>query len=181
MSKIKLSNPKRNEVVRIRFKTLDKILDDSGLPFSEADDQLAIGRNIRAVLQGGDFVVSEPAQGNDSDKFGQYITIKNHFDHDYEFDVHDIVLESIQIIDDPIMFSSQEMNLMVVRVGDEMFINGSPLIGDELENEQDHHRYGKNKGVPYENKNRKLLSIFENFIADIAVKDSLSHKKGVDK
>jgi hypothetical protein len=181
MSKIKLSNPKRNEVVRIRFKTLDRILDDSGLPFSEADDQLALGRNIRAVLQGGDFIVSEPVQGDDSDKFGQYITIKNHFDHDYEFDVHDIVLESIQIIDDPIMFSSQEMNLMVVRVGDEIFINGSPLIGDELENEQDFHRYGKNKGMPYENKNRKLLSIFENFIADIAVKDSLSHKKGVDK
>ena len=181
MSKIKLANPKRNEVVRITFKTLDRILDDSGLPFSEADDQLALGRNIRAVLQGGDFIVAEPAQGNDSDKFGQYITIKNHFDHDYEFDIHDIVLESIQIIDDPIMFSSQEMNLMVVRVGDEIFINGSPLIGDELENEQDHYRFGKNKGVPYENKNRKLLSIFENFIADIAVKDSLSRKKGVDK
>ena len=53
MSKIKLANPKRNEVVRITFKTLDRILDDSGLPFSEADDQLALGRNIRAVLQGG--------------------------------------------------------------------------------------------------------------------------------
>lgn len=179
--KIKLLNPKKNEVVRILFKSLNQILTDSMLPFSEADDQLSLGRNIRAILQGGDFIVSEPVRGEVDDSFGQYLTIKNHFDHDYDFDAHEIMIESIEIIDDPIIFSSPDMNLIVIRTGDELFINGSPLIGDEADEEKDYHAYGKNKGLVYENKNRKLLNIFENFITDLAVKDSLSQKKGVKK
>ena len=181
MSKIKSINPKKNEIVRISFKSIDEILDESGLTFSEADEHFSIGRNIRAYLQGGDFLVSEPLHGEDADDYGKFFTVKNHFDHDYDFDIYDITIKSIEIVEDPIVFSSQEMNIMVVRVGYELFINGKPLIGNEVRSEIDFNKYGRNKGRSYENGNRKLLSIFENFIADLAVKESLSEKKGVDK
>ena len=55
------------------------------------------------------------------------------------------------------------------------------MIGDEIKDEQHHNRYkAKKEHKEYINKNRKLLEIFENFIADLAVKDSLNSKKGVD-
>jgi hypothetical protein len=182
MSKIKNVNPKKNEVVRIKFRGISEILNELGTTFSEADDRLGLGRNIRAYLQGGDFLVDRNLDESDSEAdLGNCLYVKNHFDHDYDFAVHDIAVEKIEIIDDPQIFSSQDHNIMVVRVGDELFINGAPLIGDEIKDEQHHNRYkAKKDHQVYVNKNRKLLEIFENFIADLAVKDSLNSKKGVD-
>ena len=42
-----------------------------------------------------------------------------HLDNKYEFYVHDSCLESVEIVDPSVFFSSFEHNLMVVRVDDE--------------------------------------------------------------
>lgn len=175
MSILKKVNPKKNEVVRLKFKNIIQILDELNLPFSEADDLLGLSRNMRAYLQGGDFLVAEGPKETDTGKYE--FTIKNHFDHDYDFEVSDSVVETIEIVEDPEFFSSQELNIIVVRTGDELFINGKPLIGDEFDNRRRHNKYNKNN-EEFKNKNRKLLQIFENFITDMAVKDSLSRNKG---
>lgn len=173
MSILKKVNPKKNEVIRLKFKNIIQILDELNLPYSEADDILSLSRNMRAYLQGGDFLVSEGPK-DDSER-GSYIVVKNHFDHDYDFEVSDSVLEFAEIIEDPEFFSSQDLNIMVVRTGDELFINGHPLIGDEKNEEARHNKYNR-KNENFKNKNRKLLKIFEDFITDMAVKDSLSQK-----
>jgi hypothetical protein len=173
MSILKKVNPKKNEVIRLKFKSIILILDELNVPYSEADDILSLSRNMRAYLQGGDFLVSEGPK-DDSGK-GFYIVVKNHFDHDYDFEVSDSVLESAEIIEDPEFFSCRVLNVIVVRTGDELFINGHPLIGDEKNEEVRYNKYNAKK-ENFKNKNRKLLKIFEDFITDMAVKDSLSQK-----
>ena len=180
MSKIKSLNPKKNDVVRIKFKPITDFLDIGGLTFSEADDRFSVGKNIRAYLQGGDFLVDKNFDENDYEKdSGHCLYIKNHLDHDYDFSVYDASIEEISIVDDAQVFCSQDHNIIVVRVGDELFINGAPIIGNELMEEKRHNRFNKKKeSAEYTNKNRKLLEIFENFIADLAVKESLNSKRG---
>lgn len=181
MSLIKNINAKKNDIVRIKFRGITDFLDDTGLTFSDADDRLALGRNIRAYLQGGDFLVDRDFSDDDSETdIGHCLYVKNHLDHDYDFPVHDITVEEITIVDNAQVFTSAEHNIIVVRVGDELYINGEPLIGDEKDEEKKHNRYNIKAKTDYKNKNRKLLEIFENFIADLAVKDSLSSKKGVN-
>ena len=181
MSLIKNINAKKNDIVRIKFRNITDFLDDTGFTFSDADDRLALGRNIRAYLQGGDFLVDKDFNDDDYEPdIGHCLFVKNHLDHDYDFPVHDIAIEEITIVDDAQVFTSVDHNIMVVRVGDELFINGVPLIGDEKDEERQHNRYKSKEKTDYKNKNRKLLEIFENFIADLAVKDSLSSKKGVN-
>jgi hypothetical protein len=177
MSILKKVNPKKNEVVRLKFKSIIQILDELDIPYSEADDLLSLSRNMRAYLQGGDFLVSEGPKDSCEER-GFCIVVKNHFDHDYDFEVSDCVLESVEIIEDPEFFSSQELNVIVVRTGDELFINGHPLIGNERDEEARHNKHNKYnvKKENFKNKNRKLLKIFEDFITDMAVKDSLSQK-----
>jgi len=102
--------------------------------------------------------------------------VRNHLDHDTSFQVYDFAIDSIEIVDDARRFISSELDLIVVRVEDELFINGKPLIGDELQKKKDHNRYSKNEDKEYQNENRKLLKIFEEFIADLAVRDSIDSR-----
>ena len=70
-------------------------------------------------------------------------------------------------------FISNDHGLIVIRVEDEMYINGQPLIWDEKTQENKdklNRRFGDDE--PYVNPNRQLLKMFENYIADLAVRES---------
>jgi len=170
MSVLKELNPHKGEVVRIKFKTINDIMATSKKDFEDTEDYYAFGFNIKAYLQGGDFIVAN-ALNEDSCENGiaksNYISIQNHLDHNYSFNVYDDVIESIEIVDDAERFVSHDHRILVVRAGDEMYINGNPLIWNDgsclVSNIDDEEKV---------NPNRKLLKMFENFIADLAVKES---------
>lgn len=170
MSILKELNPQKNEIVRIKFKTINDIIDAYSGDFNEAEDFYNFSNNIKAYIKGGDFIVKErvdvTSYRNNSIK-NYYISVKNHLDCKFSFDIYDEVIESIEIVNDGERFVSSDIGLLVVRVEDEMYINGSPLIWDEEEAEKNH-----SGSENYSNPNRKLLKMFENFIADLAVKES---------
>ena len=60
----------------------------------------------------------------------------------------------------------------MVRVDDEMYINGQPLIWAEDRDRKKHEKRKDKDDGEYENPNRKLLKMFENYIADLAVRES---------
>jgi len=171
MSKLKELNPHKNEVVRIKFKSITQIIKDRKMDLHDAEEFYDIGSNIKAYISGGDFIITESIT-EEYDKVN--ITVKNHYDNNHVFYVYDDVIESISIIQDAERFYSGDLNLLVIRIEDEMYINGQPLIWDEDASKAEHERRMLKKDVdrPYINENRKLLKIFENFIADLAVKES---------
>jgi hypothetical protein len=177
MNKIRDLGIKKNDVVRIKFKDINSIIKNSGIPFQDLDDDLRLSSNMRAYFNGGDFLVSEDFDTSLKDSvFGDCVVLKNHFDFDNNLQIYEYTIDTIDIVNDARRFVSSDLDLIVVRVEDELFINGQPLIGDELQKKKDHDRYKKNNEKPYENENRRLLSIFEEFIADLAVKDSIDNR-----
>ena len=100
--------------------------------------------------------------------------VTNHLDCNHGFVVYEDSIESIEIVADSERFESRDHKLLVVRVEDEMFINGEPLIWNEVQKEKEHNNRSKNKDKDFENPNRKLLKMFENYIADLALKESFS-------
>lgn len=170
MSILQDLNPHKQDVVRIKFKTIDTIMRESKRAFHDTEEYYHLGDNVKAILQGGDFVVKEEVQMDDE---SGYITVQNHLDHNYSLDIHDEMVESIELVQDAERFISNDHGLIVIRVEDEMYINGQPLIWDEKEQQEKdkrNRRFGDDE--PYINPNRKLLKIFENYIADLAVRES---------
>ena len=177
MNKIRDLGIKKNDIVRIKFKDLNTLVLGSNMTFGDLDESLRLTSNMRAYYNGGDFLVGEDFnKENYCSILGDAISVKNHFDHDYDFLVYDFSLESIEIVSDARRFVSSELDLIVVRVDDELFINGKPLIGDIAEKKKDFSRRSKNDGVEFEDKNMALLKIFEEFITDMAMRNSF--KKG---
>jgi hypothetical protein len=172
MSKLRALNPQEGDVVKIKFKTINEITMEYGQGFSNADDEYEFGENIVAYSKGGQFLVgmgipAEVFNSKDEDD-EMYIVVKNHLDHNYNFNVYESTIESIEIVDASETFFSANHELLVVRLDEEMYINGEPLIWNEDSQRKWHDR---NK-EEYENPNRKLLKLFESFIADLAVRDS---------
>ncbi len=180
MNKIRDLGVKKNDIVRIKFKNLNAIIKDSNMPFQDLDEHLRLSSNMRAYYNGGDFLVSEDFNKDDfTEFFGDVIHLKNHLDSDYGFEVCEYTIETIEIVNDARRFVSSDLDLIVVRVEDELYINGQPIIGDELQKKKEHNRYKSKKDSEeeYVNENRKLLKIFEEFITDIAMKDSINTEK----
>jgi hypothetical protein len=174
MNKIRSLGVKKNDIIRVKFKNLNSLIKDSKMPFSDLDDLVRLSNNMRAYYNGGDFVACEDFDAKNSHDFlGDAIHASNHLDHDYDFHIYDYCIESIEIVNDARRFVCTEMDLIVVRVDDELYINGKPLIGDEFDNQKEFKRFNKNSDKEYVNKNFALLKIFEEFIADIAMRDSL--------
>lgn len=171
MSRLLEVNPHKSDVVRIKFKSINEIIANSGMSYGDAEDLYEIADNFRAYLSGGDFLVSESYEKEDGDDKG-YIVLKNHLDLSHHFRVYDNAIESIEIVQDSEKFLSIDHKLLVVRVDNEMYINGVPMIWNEAANEKDFNRRKHNADKEYENPNRKLLKIFENYIADLAVRES---------
>jgi len=178
MSKIVAVNPFKNDVVRIKFKAFETLLKETGMSFYDCAEFYDYGENSKAYLAGGgDFIVSKEHERDETEGGKLCITVKNHYDHCDNFYIYDDVIESIEIIDAAEIFFSNELKILVVRVEDEMYINGKPLIWNEEQAKEKHAtkwiRSGE-KSKPYSNNNRKLLKIFENYIADLAVRESFS-------
>jgi len=177
MNKIRDLGIKKNDIVRVKFKNLNSIVKESCLPFQDLDELLRLSSNMRAYYNGGDFLVSEDFDRDNFDStMGDAIEVKNHFDNDYSFLIHEFAIESIEIVNDARRFISSDFDMGVIRVDDELFINGKPIIGDEREKKKEYNRYKKKEDDQYVNQGRKLLKIFEEFITDLAVNDSINDK-----
>jgi hypothetical protein len=178
MNKIRDLGAKKNDIVRVKFKNLNSIVKESGMTFSDLDDTLRLSGNMRAYYNGGDFLVSEDFDKSERDDFfGDMLHLKNHFDNDYGFEICDFVIDSIDIVNDARRFVSSDLDLIVVRVDDELFINGQPLIGDEVQKKKEYSRFKAKEEKEYVNENRRLLKIFEEFIADMAMRESIQTDK----
>ena len=173
MSILKKLNPKKNEVIRIKFKPLNQIVEESPLSYSDTEEHYNFGSNIKAYLKGGDFIVEEDYEHDEEEKpIDRGVCVKNHFDCSHEFWIHETAIAEAEMVQDSERFSSHDHGILVVRVDDEMYINGQPLIWNEINDKAYHDRNKRHDSEPYENKNRRLLKMFENYIADLAVRES---------
>ncbi len=178
MGKIKELNPQEGEVVKIKFKTMNEIIANSSEDFHDTNESYAFSENTKAYIAGSHFLVTEAYEPRKDDKEGdEDITVRNHLDCVWDFTVFEDAIESIEIIDHAENFCSNDHKVLIVRVEDELFINGQPLIWNEDLQRKQHKQNGEEG--PYKNENRKLLKMFENYIADLAVKESF--KPGVDE
>lgn len=166
MLKLKELNPQKGDVIRIKFKSINKIVEENitSKSFHEIEEYYHIQNNIKAYIAGGDFLVDGAICNDEDFETDPYIEVKNHLDSNYSFSIHESVIESIEIADAAETFMSNDLKLVAVRIGDEMFINGHPMIWDE--------KAQNNDDDEYENHNRKLIRMFESFITDLAVQDT---------
>lgn len=168
MSKLAKLKPDKNEVVKIKFKSFNEML-KLGEHFHDSNDTYEFSENFKAYQAGGFFIVGGGYTKEDED---EYITVRNHLDNNYNFYVYEEVIESIEIVQDAEKFESFDHKVLVVRVEDELYVNGHPVIWNEDAERKEYNRSKRSDDTPYENPNRKLLKIFENYIADLAVKES---------
>lgn len=176
-SKIMALRPHKGDVVNIKFKSINEIMKESKSYFHDTEETYNIAENLKAYLSGGHFLVCEVdcgADDNDDDD-DTCISVINHLDCNSSFEVHDFVIDSIEIVNDSEKWISEDHRLMVVRIDNELFINGKPLIWNEKEERKEHENKITRTGYKkeeYENHNRKLLKLLENYIADLAVKET---------
>lgn len=170
--RLKELNPQEGDVVRIKFKPINQIMAEGigNKSFHEIEEYFQIQSNIKAYISGGDFLVSAAICSDEEFEHNPYIEVKNHYDNEYGFCVHESVIESIEIIDAAEVFVSHDLKMLAVRIGHEMYINGHPMIWNE--------RSQKSEDSEYENHNRKLIRMFESFIADLAVRDTFQQEEG---
>lgn len=165
MSKIKELNPQKGDVVKIKFKSVNQIVQENieKKSFHDIEEYYNIQDNIKAYIAGGDFLVEGTVTTESGFENDPYISVKNHFDTSYDFPIHESAIETISIVEAAEVFISNDLKLIAVRIGNEMFINGHPMIWDE----------SKDKNQP--NNNRKLVRMMERFITDLAVQDSFEY------
>lgn len=164
--RLKELNPQEGDVIRVKFKPINQIMEEKlgKKSFHEIEDYYGIQSNIKAYIAGGDFLVEGAITEEEGHEDDPYIQVKNHLDCEYGFDVHENVIESIEIVDAAEIFQSHDLKILAVRIGHEMYINGEPLIWNERQKQADDDEY--------KNHNRKLIKMFESFIADLAVRDT---------
>lgn len=166
MFRLKELNPQEGDVIRIKFKSINKIVEENigTKPFHEIEDYYGLQNHIKAYISGGDFLVESAPCIDEDYKNDPYIEVKNHLDSKYSFAIHESTIESIEIADAAETFMSNDLKMIAVRIGNEMFINGHPMIWDEKDQIDDDDNY--------KNHNRKLIRMFESFITDLAVQDT---------
>lgn len=161
-------NPKKGDVINIKFKSINQIMQEktANMAWHDIVEYYQIESNVKAYVTGGHFLVDGAITTDEDHKDDPYITVKNHLDHNYEFTIHESVIEKIEVVDAAEMFVSNSLKIVVVRIGYEMYINGQPMIW----NEEAHKTFDSK----YDNHNRKLISMFEDFISDLAVRDTFN-------
>ncbi len=172
MSRLAELNPQPGDIVRIKFKSINQIMHDgiaTNKHFHDVEDYYDIQSNLKAYLSGGDFLVSAALCKDEGYEDDPHIEIKNHMDAIVHFPVHESILESIELTDAAETFMSHDLKMIAVRIGHEMFINGHPMIWDESSKKDDDDEW--------KNHNRKLLRMFESFIADLAVQDAFKREE----
>lgn len=164
MSTIKGVTVKKDDIIKIKFKSFDelvKLAQDNGMCFTNFLDQSQLDTSVKAVLSGGYFKVtdveSEPNEFIIPKMYNEdvecEVTIDNYLDGDMTF-INEHVIEEISVENDA--HSSlfvKDMNLSVVNVGSQLYINGVALSME---------------------KHKKLIEVLESAISDIAIQSMLS-------
>ena len=177
-SKIKALYPQKDDIVNIKFKNINDIIKDSTCEFHDTEEKYAIADNVKAYLTGGHFVVKKFKADKEYED-GLILVVANHLDCNYSFRIYENTIESIEIVNDSEKWVSTDHRLMVVRVDSELFINGQPLIWNESQEKKEHEMCITKRGADadeYDSHNRKLLKLLENYIADLAVRETFSQK-----
>lgn len=170
---------KKGDIVNIKFKPVIDIVKSEKMTFKSADERYAISDNFVAFNIGGDFLVHKV---NLNDVDDEHITVINHLDSNFsdQMYVYEEVVDSIQVVDDSEnRFISPEHNLCVIRIDNDLVINGTRLVANEEAKKEEHDRLMRRQGKsdPYVNQAEKLLKLFEDFITDNAVNKSLKGEK----
>lgn len=170
--RLKELNPQDGEVIRVKFKPINQIMAEGidGKSFHEIEEYFQIQDNIKAYISGGDFLVSGALSEEEEFKDNPYIEVTNHLDNNYQFTIHESVIESIEAVDAAEIFCSNDLKILAVRIGHEMYINGHPLIWNEKAKRADDDEW--------KNHNRQFIRMFESFIADLAVRDTFQPEEG---
>jgi hypothetical protein len=123
----------KGDVVRIKFRTIEELTskvdrdDNSKLPMTQRHDIIdsyEIGDNIKALINGGDFVVADTYNANEEDKNEMpRLYIDNHYDGDGMW-IYKSHIESIEVIDVANKFVSENHGIIMIQVDDKIYING---------------------------------------------------------
>ena len=118
------------DVVRIKFKPIHDITAQQKMAGTLMFlNNWEIGANINALLLGGDYVVVDI--DNAKDPQHPHIEIDNHHDGG-TFEVYPELIESIDVIEVANKFVSEEHGVIMIQVGDKIYINGNVLTdGDD--------------------------------------------------
>ena len=179
MGILKVLNQHKGDIVNIKFKSINDIMAQSDMDYHSAEEHYEIGENIKAYLASGHFLVEREVNvgniGCKEDLSAETISVTNHIDNNWNFIVRASSVESIEIVNDSERFICSDLKIALIRVEDELFINGKPLVWNEEHDERVHNNdQRKLERGKYENPKRKFLKIIENYIADMALKDSLN-------
>jgi len=127
---------KIGDVVRLKFKCIDDLIKmrDSVGYTSEMVDRYSVGSNLKAMLNGGDFIIKEI---NDSflnsdgvSKKVKALEIDNYLD-DNVFTVYEDMLATLEVIEVSFSFKSSTHGFMISQIGSALYINGRALINDK--------------------------------------------------
>lgn len=114
---------KSNDVVKVKFKELKEMYTDLDSLYTLMDDGFQY--NMRAVLNGGQFIVLDGPQLNNFNK-KEYIRIENHLDN-ATLDLYEEFIDKLEIVTDIPTFKNSEMGLLITRLDNQLIINGTPL------------------------------------------------------
>lgn len=172
MFRLQELNPQEGDVIKVKFKPINQIMDENvdKMTFHEIEQYFQIQDNIKAYIASGDFLVESAICKDEEFEDNPYIEVKNHLDQEYIFTIHESVIDTIEIVDAAETFVSNDLRMIVIRIDHEMYINGAALIWDEQKKEKEDDKY--------KNHNRKLIRMFENFITDLAVRDTFQQEEG---
>lgn len=153
---------REKDIVLVKFKSLNDIIADgaaNGQTYQDLIDETDMDEYMAAIIHGGHFMVSCVEDGD--------AYVYNHFRADRQFALHKEVVESVELVTCTDKFFCQEMQIAAVKVGSQLFINGSPLSPDLDEDSNRHYKI---------NRHAKFLKMMENYITDRAVTNMLEQE-----
>ena len=120
----KITGIKKGDIVRVKFVDLKEIVTKKSKNGSYTlINEWELGSNIMAFVYGGDFLVKQDAP--DASK-NQVLELVNHLDSG-TFDIPEEIISSIEVIEASNKFISEDHNLVITQVENNIFINGEEL------------------------------------------------------
>lgn len=124
----KFDGIKKGDIVRIKFVEMRDFVGVKGTNRHGKSYQLIseweLGSNILAFTYGGDFLVKKDFPDNGTSK--DTLELLNHLDGG-EFDIHEEIVEKIEVVDVAHRFVSEEHKLCMLLSDGELLINGEKL------------------------------------------------------
>lgn len=125
---------KENDIVEIKFRDMKDVYHDLD-SLKEYDDLYSLSYNMRAILHGGMFHVIRPPEQHPLNK-KYYITIGNHLDNSDSWQVYEDIVDTIKTHSDVPSFTSKQHGFNIVRLNNQLIINGDPLKKWKKERQQ---------------------------------------------